>query len=201
MRPSLTITPRPPTASESSRLARLGRAILTRRRTYVLMGLVILALDAPTGPYVSFPILFLLPVVLAAWNCRGWTATALAAALPIGRALLAGFIFLEPLSLRLIAVNAAARILVLLVIVYYVQRASQQREELRREVRMLKGILPICVSCKRIRDKREQWQPMEVYIAERSEAEFSHGYCPECEAKLMASFTAVEPPDDKNTGT
>ena len=48
------------------------------------------------------------------------------------------------------------------------------------EVKRLEGILPTCAYCKRIRDDRGQWQQFELYIRERSDAEFSHGICPEC---------------------
>jgi PAS domain S-box-containing protein len=56
------------------------------------------------------------------------------------------------------------------------------------EVQMLKGLLPICASCKRIRDEGGTWQIMEKYIQEHSEAEFSHGICPECMRKLYADY-------------
>ena len=48
------------------------------------------------------------------------------------------------------------------------------------EVQRLRGILPICASCKQIRDERGAWQPVEVYIRDRSEADFTHGLCPSC---------------------
>lgn len=54
---------------------------------------------------------------------------------------------------------------------------------LRREVSELRGILPTCSYCKRIRDDNERWIPIERYIEKRSEAAFSHGICPDCYAK------------------
>jgi PleD family two-component response regulator len=60
-------------------------------------------------------------------------------------------------------------------------------DELRRalsEVKRLSGLLPICANCKNIRNDQGYWEQMEVYIKERSEAEFSHGICPEC-AKIL----------------
>jgi CheY-like chemotaxis protein len=60
-------------------------------------------------------------------------------------------------------------------------------EELRAalaKVRLLSGFLPICASCKKIRDGVGKWTQMEVYIRDHSEAEFSHGVCPEC-ARLL----------------
>lgn len=52
------------------------------------------------------------------------------------------------------------------------------------EVKTLKGILPICSYCKKIRDDKGLWHQMEKYIATRSETEFSHGICEECYASL-----------------
>ena len=52
------------------------------------------------------------------------------------------------------------------------------------EIKRLKGILPICASCKKIRDDHGYWHQVEEYVREHSEADFSHGICPECAAKL-----------------
>jgi ligand-binding sensor domain-containing protein len=48
------------------------------------------------------------------------------------------------------------------------------------EIKVLSGLLPICASCKKIRDDKQRWQPIESYISDHSLAEFSHGLCPEC---------------------
>jgi len=53
-----------------------------------------------------------------------------------------------------------------------------------KQVKTLSGFLPICASCKNIRDDQGYWNQIEVYISEHSEAEFSHGICPECAQKL-----------------
>ena len=52
------------------------------------------------------------------------------------------------------------------------------------QVKQLSGFLPICASCKKIRDDKGYWNQIETYIKEHSEAEFSHGICPECAQKL-----------------
>jgi hypothetical protein len=52
------------------------------------------------------------------------------------------------------------------------------------KVRTLSGLLPICSACKRIRDDQGYWKQIEVYIRSHSEAEFSHGLCPECARRL-----------------
>lgn len=54
-----------------------------------------------------------------------------------------------------------------------------------KQVSKLRGLLPICMYCKRIRTDEDYWQQVETYISEHSEAEFSHGICPECYGKLL----------------
>ena len=52
------------------------------------------------------------------------------------------------------------------------------------EVKTLSGLLPICASCKKIRDDKGYWNQIDMYIQEHSEIKFSHGICPECMQKL-----------------
>jgi hypothetical protein len=59
---------------------------------------------------------------------------------------------------------------------------------LAKENREIRGILPICASCKKIRNDQGGWEQIENYIRERSKAEFSHGICPECAKKLYPEF-------------
>lgn len=49
-----------------------------------------------------------------------------------------------------------------------------------KKLKLLSGLLPICASCKRIRDEQDQWRQLEVYIHEHSEADFTHSLCPQC---------------------
>ncbi len=61
-------------------------------------------------------------------------------------------------------------------------------EHLKDEIKTLRGIIPICSSCKNIRDDKGYWQQVEAYVRDRSEAEFSHSICPECFEKLYPEF-------------
>lgn len=63
----------------------------------------------------------------------------------------------------------------------------RQLEDALAKVKQLQGLIPICSYCKKIRDDRNYWRQVESYLAEHSEAQFSHGICPECYAKLMES--------------
>lgn len=60
---------------------------------------------------------------------------------------------------------------------------TELKEALTR-VKVLSGLLPICASCKKIRDDEGYWNQIESYIRDRSDADFSHGICPECKEKL-----------------
>lgn len=57
-----------------------------------------------------------------------------------------------------------------------------------KEIKALRGLLPICASCKKIRDDKGYWNQIEAYISEHSEAEFSHSICPECAKKYYGEF-------------
>ncbi|MEN8142037.1 MAG: DUF3365 domain-containing protein [Thermodesulfobacteriota bacterium] len=60
------------------------------------------------------------------------------------------------------------------------------------QVNTLRGFIPICASCKKIRDDQGFWNQMEVYISQHSEAEFSHSICPDCSKKLYPEFQPDE---------
>ena len=67
------------------------------------------------------------------------------------------------------------------------QEKAQLIEKLTKaleEIKTLKGIPPICSSCKKIRDDKGYWQQIEAYIGQHSGAEFTHGICPDCARKL-----------------
>jgi hypothetical protein len=71
------------------------------------------------------------------------------------------------------------------------KQLEEERErmigELQRalsEVKTLSGLLPICASCKKIRDDQGYWNQIEIYIKNHSQATFTHGICPECMKKL-----------------
>jgi len=86
------------------------------------------------------------------------------------------------------------------------KRAEEERERLIAElqealakVKTLSGLLPICASCKKIRDDQGYWREVELYIGEHSTAEFTHGLCPECAKRLYPRFYA-DPQDEGGEG-
>jgi DNA-binding response OmpR family regulator len=64
----------------------------------------------------------------------------------------------------------------------------QELENLLSQIQQLRGLLPICVHCKRIRDDKNYWHSVETYIAHHSGAEFTHGICPSCLDEQMKDF-------------
>lgn len=60
------------------------------------------------------------------------------------------------------------------------------------EIRKLNGLLPICASCKKIRDDKGYWSQIESYIMEHANVQFSHGICPDCAEKLYPDIPLYE---------
>jgi hypothetical protein len=146
--------------------------------TWLGLSLLILAADHLTDPYIQFPILFLLPVMLASVYNGRWWGVGLAVAMPGMR-----FYFeiaVVPWPVFQEAINTGIHMVVLAGFALLADRTAQQTRALRREVTLLRGILPICSFCKKIRNEDNTWEPMEAYITRRSEAQFSHSLCPDC---------------------
>ncbi|MBN1341663.1 MAG: hypothetical protein JXQ73_03235 [Phycisphaerae bacterium] len=171
-----------------------------RRVSAVWAGIVVSAgllgvLDAVSGHELSFFLFYFLPVGLAGW-CFGAMPAVGVSMLCAGVWFGADFLGGHEYSNHVVAVwNTIIRLSSFLCMGWVVARIRQAlreahaaSEELRRalaEVKLLQGILPICASCKKIRDEQGSWQQMESYIHNHSEAQFSHGLCPECAEKLL----------------
>jgi len=97
----------------------------------------------------------------------------------------------ENISALLVVIGVFLAALVTFFSVRYVVKVENEmlheRNELQKalsEIKTLSGLLPICASCKKIRDDKGYWNQIEVYIRDHSEATFSHGICPPCAEKL-----------------
>ena len=62
----------------------------------------------------------------------------------------------------------------------------RELEQTLAQVHQLRGLIPMCAWCKKIRNDSNYWQQVEVYVSEHSDAQFSHGICPDCYAKQRA---------------
>jgi two-component system, response regulator PdtaR len=72
------------------------------------------------------------------------------------------------------------------------RRLNEELQAALATVKTLSGLLPICASCKKIRDDQGYWQQVEVYIREHADVEFTHGLCPDCLIKLYPDFYETE---------
>jgi AmiR/NasT family two-component response regulator len=68
------------------------------------------------------------------------------------------------------------------------RRLNAELQAALDQVKTLRGMLPICASCKKIRDDQGYWTEVEIYMLEHSEADFTHGICPDCAKRLYPSF-------------
>ena len=68
------------------------------------------------------------------------------------------------------------------------EQLIQQLQEALANIKTLSGLIPICACCKKIRDDSGFWNQLEAYVQRYSEARFSHGICPECEARFYQEF-------------
>jgi hypothetical protein len=145
--------------------------------------LIIVLADYLSGTHIQFPIFYIVPIVMASLLNHRVFAYVLAIMLPMIR-----FCFYnlwhqtEPLFIM--AVNTFIRISAFIIIVYLIDIITSKS----KRIKILEGILPICASCKRIRNDVGEYEQMEKYITEHSEAIFSHGICPECAKKLYAEL-------------
>ena len=81
------------------------------------------------------------------------------------------------------------------------ERILKQRvDESLAQIKVLGGLIPICANCKKIRDDRGYWNQLEKYLKDHSEAEFTHGICPECKEKLYGPYMKKKSADVDNKG-
>jgi hypothetical protein len=150
---------------------------------WVLAGVLILAADYQAGVDSQFPMLYAVPVALAAWYSDRWTAITIATAVPIFHIAFVLMMMGRTESAVLLATMTAARGIVILVMALWFARLAEHERQLLRYVVKLEGLLAICSVCKSIRNEGGAWEPLETFISSRSDADFTHGLCPKCVAQ------------------
>jgi hypothetical protein len=162
----------------------------------VLLALIfLLDLCIPSG--VAVGVLYAVVVLLTLWIPQGRTTLIFAL---VSSFLIVAVLFYKPLvpemwkvffnrGIALFAVWATAMLCIKR------NKTEQQRkmilierEKALDEIKILRGLLPICASCKKIKDDEGYWIQIEGYIKNHSEAEFTHGICPDCVEKLYPDF-------------
>jgi len=81
-------------------------------------------------------------------------------------------------------INFAIRMGVLVLFAVLIDRTTRQA----REIRVLRGLIPVCAFCKKIRTEDQKWQPIEHYITQHSEATFTSTFCPECARQYYGQY-------------
>ena len=78
-------------------------------------------------------------------------------------------------------------------ILHGLQKTVRDLEKALKEVKTLRGILPICVYCNKIKDDQGYWDKVDVYVSQHTEADFSHGICPDCMRKEFPELSDTDP--------
>jgi len=160
----------------------------------IALSLIVYFMDILTRARFGFSIFYIPSILIATWYAGRWygLGASLAATLLWFIADLAsGLPYLHPLVPYW---NAGIRMgfyTMIVLLLSALKSEYEQRERLIKELRtamenlrVLRGLLPICAWCKKIRDDSGYWKQLEQYVEEHSEAAFTHGICPECMARV-----------------
>lgn len=150
-------------------------------------------LVVPLGAGISF--FYLVPVVfLALWSSPKQSLAVMGIAAFSSILVAVGFLLSPPGAFWDAVTNRAYA----LIIIGATLLLSVVRKRAEEDAKVLHGLLPICSYCKKIRDDKGYWQQVERYIAARSEADFSHGMCPDCGSQHFPDMVAE--PSTKASG-
>jgi hypothetical protein len=174
----------------------------------LLLNLIMGVLDYLTGYDIKMEVFYIMPIGIISWfisRSAGLSMAVISATTTMYANIFAGQVIVNlPIYFWNILVNFGF----FLVVVYLVSEGKMISDnnqlllgKLQRavdEIKTLSSLLPICSSCKGIRDDDGSWKQMEIYIREHTGADFTHRICPECRQKLysdlakkrMSKFTA-----------
>lgn len=157
--------------------------------------LVLGFLDYVTGYELGFFVFYFVPIAIAAWKV-GPTSSYLISILSSIVWLFGDIHSSHPYSSVFFPFwNTVIRLFSFLIIAYSTSKirlllekereTSQALREALSHIKTLSGLIPICASCKKIRDDKGYWQRVEEYIETHTNAQFTHGLCQECVDKLL----------------
>ena len=148
---------------------------------WFVLSAILLVLDYYLGPHIQFTATFVVPVLLAAWYTGHSSALSLAVVLPLTHLAFMLVVWNELASASSNVLSTMVRAGVYAFVGSVVARLAQHERELEREVEALEGLLPICMYCKSIRNDTGEWEKLEAYLSNRTDATFTHGVCAKCE--------------------
>jgi hypothetical protein len=158
----------------------------------VLLSLAIDWVDAATGEKYELFVLYFIPVGFSAWvvgRSAGVLLSLVSAAAWFQSDILSRLDYSLPVEswdvvMRLVSFLAIAWTLsAVKTELLREKKLNAELSDAMAEIKTLRGILPMCSFCRKIRDDQNRWVPLEKYIADHSEAKVSHGLCPRCYAK------------------
>jgi K+-sensing histidine kinase KdpD len=151
----------------------------------ICLAAAVFVLDTLIPVDVADAMLYLAPVAwIALWSSREHASLVIGAATGCTVLAILGF-FLSPTGDFWIGVGN--RVIAIFVI-WTTAILSVLRKQAEEEAKILRGLLPICSYCKKIRDDKGYWEQIEVYVSARSQANFTHGLCPQCRERHYPSL-------------
>ncbi len=147
---------------------------------WAVVGAGLIWLDYVDGPNSQYPVVYVIPVTLAAWYSGRWPALALALTVSITHAVFLLAHWNPPGDPFAGLWPTIIRAGVVIVMALWFARLAEHERKVHVYVERLEGLLPICAFCKSIRNQTGEWEPIERFISNRSEAEFSHSFCKSC---------------------
>ena len=179
-----------------------GRSEISLYAAGLSLTFVIGVIDYLTGSEIGISVFYLAPIAYVSWKSKikftGYMFSVLAAGTIFLADFLAGKViaghFIEFWNILVHSLFFATVVMLLTRLRSSLLERDSLIGELRvslKEIRTLSGLLPICASCKKIRDNIGVWQKLEDYISGHSDAKFTHGICPDCAKKLYPGFTGA----------
>ena len=153
----------------------------------LLLGLVGVS-DYLTGPEISFGLFYFLPIWLMTWRFDRGVAVMFSVLCALVWFAVDDVSGVEYSAAIIPVWNGAARLVYFLSFTFLISYIREQLRRSNEEVKRLSALLPICASCKKIRDDEGYWQEIESYLHSHSDTRFSHGICPECAKELYPEF-------------
>jgi len=164
----------------------------------LLLNLIIGVIDYLTGYRIGVEVFYLMPIGLITWVINR-NAGIIMSIISTATIMTANFFAGKGIQNYLIeSWNIIVHFGFFIVVVYLIAEEKiisdsnkaliRELQEANNEIKTLSGLLPICSSCKKIRDDDGYWTHIELYISENTEAQFSHSICPECKEKLYSGL-------------
>ena len=147
-------------------------------RWWIPVALFVFGVDYWLGPDPMFPVLYCCVLFPCAWYSGAFTGLIFALAVPAIHVLFLATAWAPQPSFEIVATLLRGAVVALITL--WIARFAEHERAIYQHVQKLEGLLPICAFCKKIRNDRGEWEKLEVYISDHSEAQFSHGFCPTC---------------------